>query len=265
MEHYLFTNKELLYLSLLLGMANIWGINNDFENQTEESISLDKIYAQDSISGKGYTSLEINDKFRLCDDLFSLLKICKNWKNMIILTSSDTDNNFAFERYFVSGQKIVRLTKKMMQYDLSYITKRELRESLESFFPIVEQANKNMQSQSIITSAKRIRTLSNLRRNRLIDELQRIGCNDNFSNFVADAVQGKVNSNEITVLTRERNVLFVSDNFSTHTLNSKGLIMTPEKSKNRDNIRFAVWNRKTLCERVETMVSRLNIEDELNG
>ena len=55
--------KELLYVSMLNNIDNIWGINDPFIDMDEESIRMDVLRMQMSLLQKGYALSEEENQF----------------------------------------------------------------------------------------------------------------------------------------------------------------------------------------------------------
>lgn len=265
MEIFIFTCKELLYIAKLLNISNIWGVENEFESQPDDDIDLEFIRAQDAISERGYTTIEFNDEFRLNDKLLVLIDTCKAWENMIVFDSSDERNNYSSDRYFINNNRIVRLRKEGIVYKLSYITKSELLDSMESFFPDSKEIDKDIQEHSVIASTKRMHALSNLRRSRFIDELQRIGCSSHLSILIANGVQSKTEHYEISALKRENGKPVLFDKLTVRICDEGKLIISPEKKFEHDVVRFSVWNKCVLREGISGIISQLDLGEENNG
>lgn len=265
MEHYTLSNKELLYVTALLRMSNIWEIENEFENSSQDSVALNIVRLQDEIAEKGYTEIELDGRFRLDEDFYTLLITCKSWDHMIIFYDSEKNKGSHIDRCFIKQQKIICMLKNGSQIELTYITPAELRESVQTFFSHERKFDKKALPRSISTSAKRICEMSNLRRSRFIEELRRIGCNLHLSDLIADSMQGRAAYNSVTILKRENKAPVICKKLTTCYFDEGALIITPDKVVDHDIVQFTVWDRNSLRARVDEVYKILSIEEKSNG
>lgn len=252
-------------MTALLRMSNIWEIENEFENSSQDSVALDIIRLQDEIVEKGYTDIELDGRFRLDEDFYTLLRTCKSWDHMIIFYDSAKSQGRHINRCFIKQQKIICMSENGAQIELAYITPDELRESVQSFFSHERKFDKKALPRSITTSAKRVCEMSNLRRSRFIEELQRIGCNLHLSDLIADSMQGKAAYNTVTILKRENKTPVICKKLTTCYFNEGALIITPDKMLDHDIVQFTVWDRNILRERVDEVNKILGIEEKFDG
>lgn len=244
-ESYSLTKKELRYLTRhfnndLMGV----GYSLSFDHQEELRI-------QESLLAKEYATSDFDSEFCLEPDLEQLLSDCCNWRRMVQVTSTQLDREEAFQRFFIDQRKkVVFESKKGDAIELSYIEARSLMEAIPNYFDLEHLELENKESYTV--GARRIEILSQLRRERLIKELQNDNCPQALSEKVADALSGKGEYVSIMVIEKTLKDMYISRKLTICYMDESCLIIRPKSVNDKLLLSFETGIKK-------------QIEDEIDG
>lgn len=178
--------KELLYVSMLNNVDNIWGTSDPFKDMDEDSIRMDVLRMQMSLLQKGYAVSEEDDQFAIIPELSDLIYQCAQSKLIFIFSTDEMENSNHVLRYFASDNEIIRFVFKDEASFVKVSKDQMYHELVDGFGERDVAAPKDC----LITSSSRLKRLGSLSRNRFIQELKDLGCEDELSTVIADGLQG---------------------------------------------------------------------------
>lgn len=178
--------KELLYVSMLSNVDNIWGIRDPFKDMDEDSIRMDVLRMQMSLLQKGYAVSEEDAQFTIIPELSDLIRQCAQSKLIFLFSTDEMEHSNHVLRYFASDNVIIRF---MFKREASFgkVSKEQMYQELVDSFGEGAVA---VPKDCLITSSSRLKRLGSLSRNRFIQELKDLGCEDELSTLIADGLQG---------------------------------------------------------------------------
>lgn len=180
------STKELIYVSMLSGIGNIWGIADPYVEMPEDVIRIDILRIQKSLIEKRYAITDEDGSFSLFDGVTQLLRICNKSKYMYQFSSNELEQNNYMLRYYVSDDMIIRLEVKE-KTTLSFIQLPDMEDELSMCFCSGEG---DIWSGTLNADTSRLKQYGSISRNRFVQELKEKGCNDSLSVIIANGLQG---------------------------------------------------------------------------
>lgn len=245
-EIYSLTKKELKYLTRHFN-NDLMGIGYSLSLDPQEELRI-----QESLLAKEYATSDFDSAFCLESDLEQLLSDCCSWRRMLQVTSTQLDREESFQRFFIDMKNnVVFESKKGDVVDLSYVETRSLMEAIPNYFDIdhLESASK----ESYTVGARRIEILSQLRRERLIKELQNDNCPHALAEKVADALSGKGQYVSIMVIEKTPKDMYISQKLTICYLNEACLIIHPKSVNDKQYLCFETGIKKQIEDEIDVI------------
>ena len=236
------TKEELLYLSALKGVDNLWGVEDPFRGMSEDIIKSELLELQDSLIRKSCLDAAVDGRFSVASHYSNLINACMQSTRVYILSSSQFEEEQTALRYFVSDDSIVRY--QFREYaSIEFVSRSLMNAEIADFFG--ENYNNQEDSCSLITGIARLKRMGSLSKQRFLQELKACGCEDSLAILISDGLQGNPDFRSLLAYERTENSEMLCGKLVTISFAGGSLMVTPE-GKNIDSVCFTKLNRDRL-------------------
>lgn len=180
------SGEELLYLSALAGVDNIWGLEDPFAGVGEGELLLAMLRLQEALTARGLLTAEADGQLSMTPECRELLRHCMESERAYLLNSTLAEEEGQVLRFFVHGDRAVRFCFRG-EAELAFTTPLLMKAELETFFG---DAPEGENAASLVTGIARLRRMGSLSRRRFLEELRSIGCEEELALLIADGMQG---------------------------------------------------------------------------
>lgn len=203
MEEKHLNRRELMYLSALLDMGNMWGFPDPFGETKEDEIAEYILQVQESLREKGCLVQE--DELLPEKDLLERLLVCRGSEKVFILSSDKLEKSGLQLRFFVRGEMVIRY-ECGEEAVLSYCDEEWLRREISDFFG---EGTGNDDHSFLMTTASRLRRMGSLSRQHFLQELCVCGCEESLALLIVNGLQSRADFKSLLVYSRreQREVL----------------------------------------------------------
>ncbi len=243
------SREELLYLSALVGVDNIWCIEDSFSNQTELEIRANLLSLQGSLLQKGCLEVTINDEIRVVPSYSCLINRCANSSRIFVLNSTQMEDDCGHLRYFMNDEMIVKYQLNGLA-SLSYTNMEIMRNEIISFFGDKESS---VSPYSLVTGISRLRRMGSLSKQRFLQELRECGCEESFALLIVDGLQGKADFRTMLGYSRTNHTDALIGKIVTLNFSSGCLMVTNDDQK-PDTVCFSNLSRERLIEKIDQIL-----------
>lgn len=250
--------KELLYLSVLAGIENIWGVPDAFHNMCEEDLRMEVIYIQQSLRSKRYSKSVFDNGFAAKDELITILVDCAKSERVYLLGASSLEASNRAIHYYVSHGVLIRYERQEDDQFFSLTTADAFSQEIAAVFSATKESTVQFDAVPLLFSAQKMRRLGSLSRRRFLEELSAIGCNDRLSTLIVDGLQGDANYCSLVELRNDNGRSVVADKLVTLCFGSGSLLITPDQPIEKDVIRFSVLNSLALHDSIQRILCSVN-------
>jgi len=240
MERYCLNKRELQYLMSQYN-NDVMGIGYSLGTDPQEELRI-----QESLLSKGYAVSDFDYAFSIEPDLLSMLSACNQWERIVHFTSTSLDREEAFNRFFIMDDMVVSESKKEGTICLERTNKEAIYKRVDQLFAVQDVAGNEYNDESYRVSAKRIEILSQLRKERLVREIQNDGCPVQLSEHLANALTGRGEYVSVVVIIRTQTDIHINNKLTICCLDGKFLIIRPEPTKEKQYICFELGNNRKL-------------------
>ncbi len=247
------SGEELLYLSAITGVDNIWGIKDPFAEQTEQEIVTAMLNLRNSLVRKGYLISNIDTQFAVEDDCMRLLRHCMESERVYVLDSSQTEEDSLILRYFVHDGIVVQY-RFNGNASLAFSTDALMRAEISAFFGDSEEEENEV---SLVTGVARIRRMGSLSRQRFLQELRNIGCEEELALLIADGLQGNADFCSLFSYDRNGDQDVLVDKLVTLRFAGGSLMVTPAVNR-IDMVCFTRLSHNRLTEQLDMILGQMN-------
>lgn len=246
------TEKELLYLSALVGMDNCWGIEDPFSEYSKTEIMNTMRQLREDLLQKGCIHYNENDSLFLNENWKNLLTHCKDSKNIFVLESTKMEEAGTELRYFVDGETVIRYQLNDTA-QFAYTTSSLMRTEILSFFG---EARKNQSQASYDVSAATMRRMGSLSTQRFREELLDSHCEESLASLIMNGLQGNPEFQALLAYVREKGMELIKGRLVVlHPLEGSLLITS---GKEYDSLSFRELNDTDLKEGLSQLLGQRN-------
>ena len=215
--------KELFYLSALMGIDNIWGLEDPFANEDDATVITEILSLQNVLVGKGCLNADIDGKITVSTNYGEILEVCAGSEQVYILNSSHMEEERLVLRYFVHDRMVVQYTFNGLA-NLEVTSFPVMRAEIETFFG---DADDEENPSSLLTGVARMRRMGSLSRQRFLQELRSTGCEEKLALLIADGLLGKAEFCSLLAFERKAGNERLSNKIVTLRFAGGSLIVTP--------------------------------------
>lgn len=251
------TKEELLYLSALLGVDNIWSIEDSFNKQSELEIRAKLLTLQESLLQKGCLEITLNDEIKVPSSYESMILHCANSSCVYILNSTQMEDDCGYLRYFVDDGLIVKYQLNGLA-SFSYSNMELMRNEIISFFGDSDSSDSPY---SLVTGISRLRRMGSLSKQRFLQELRDYGCEESLALLIVDGLQGKADFRTLLGYSRRNHIESLFGKIVTLNFHSGCLMVTNDTLK-PNTVCFSSLNRERLIAKIDDVLS-FTKEDEV--
>ncbi|MBQ6481671.1 MAG: hypothetical protein IJI45_11180 [Anaerolineaceae bacterium] len=246
MGTYSLNKRELQYLMSQYN-SDVMGIGYSLGTDPQEELRI-----QESLLSKGYAISDFDCAFSIDSDLLSMLSACNQWQRIVHFTSTSLDREEAFDRFFIIDDIVICESKKGEAICIEKTSKELIDNKVSQVFAAQNKVGSVDVDESYLVSARRIEILSQLRKERLMREIQNDGCPVQLSEHLANAISGKGEYASVAIIERTATDIHIRSKLTICCLNEVFLIIHPETMKEKQYIRFELGtNRKLESELAE--------------
>lgn len=242
------SGEELLYLSAIVGVDNIWDINDPFADYGENRLITAMLDLQEALTRRGYLVPQVDGQFTVNDDCRQLLKHCMDSETVYILNSSQTEEDNLKFRFFVHDNLVVQY-RFNGSANLSQTTVNLMRAEIEAFFG---DAAETENGASLVTGVARLRRMGSLSRQRFLQELRSTGCEDELALLIADGLQGNADFCSVLMYRRQDGSEKLVDKLVTLRFAGGSLMVTPGETR-IDTVCFTRLSHEKLKRQLDEM------------
>lgn len=243
--------EELLYLSALAGVDNLWGVDDPFAGKSETAFRAELLSLQEALVRKGCLDTSVSGEIRLAEDCRQILEICRSSMRVYILNSNQLEDEKAQLRFFEAGGKIVRYSFHESA-TLAFTGRELMRTELISFFG---DADGEEQAYSLVTGIARLKRMGSLSRQRFLSELKICGCEDDLALLIADGLQGNADFCSVLAFDRSAGQEILTGKLVTLRFAGGSLIVTPGE-RDMDSVCFARLNHEKLLAAMDDLLGQ---------
>lgn len=199
MEELHLNRKELLYLSALMGMGNMWGFADPFGDMDDDEIKESILQLQNSLNRKGCLITDAQENLLPEESLQERLLLCKESEKVYLLSSDNLENRGMQLRFFARGDRMIRF-ECGEEAVLSYCDENWMRQEIRSFFG---EGKGEEDPFFLKTAVTRLRRMGSLSRQHFLEELRKSGCEETLALLIADGLQGNADFKSLVVYRRD--------------------------------------------------------------
>lgn len=252
------TEKELLYASMLLGIDNIWGVNDPYAEMAEEAIRMDILRIQKALLEKRYALSEEDGSFSLSGNVVETLQMCVHSKYLYEYSSDELERNNQILRYFVGENTIIRFGFNGIS-SLSTVSLSEMRSEITAHF---SSETGDAWLDSLTAGTTRLKNLGSISRNHVIQELKEKGCDNSLSVMITNGLQG--NASFRVLLCFDTSVHEISspiEKLVTMHFPGGNLIAKSDPETVSDSVRLCKLSQEQLLYEIEKITNRVPVKD----
>lgn len=243
------TPEELLYLSVIIGAENLWGVEDSFEGKEEEAIRGELPSIQSALVGKGLLEAHVDADFSLSENCRALLRHCKESDRILWFNSTVLESEGAVLRYFLKGDKVVRFYFREDAL-LHYSSQSLMRSELSDLFG---DGGKAENTSSLVAGVARIRRMGSLSRQHFLLELKNCGCEDDLALLIADGLQGNSDFCSLLAYEQEKDGGKLTGKLVTLRFAGGSLLVTPGQGS-VDSVCFTRLSREGLSRALDAIL-----------
>lgn len=226
MDELRLTPAELLYLSALLGMGNMWGFADPFGAVDEDELSAQILRLQESLVEKGGLLTDEEEQLTPEENLKRQLALCRDSEKVYILSSDKLEKQGIQLRFFQTGERLVRYECRE-EAVLSFCDTGWLRREIRSFFG---EGKGEDDPFFLMTAVSRLRRMGSLSRQHFLQELRNCGCEESLALLIADGLQGGAEFKSLLVYSRKGEQETMENKLVTLEFAGGSLMVTAERS-----------------------------------
>ena len=154
MESFKITAKEFLLLCTATDADEVYGVDDAYENLTEDNVEKEVRNAQKSLEEKNYIQSDFDGNSEIRDDLMELISCCVECNNVISVDHAQGNKGQTNVVYYIQDEKVVKSEKKDDIYIIggesiyrqllpyctkAYITKIDHAYDADTYFPNLDE------------------------------------------------------------------------------------------------------------------------------
>lgn len=179
------TNRELLFLSALRGVDNIWGIEDPFRETDGEINREDLTALRDGLVRKGRLRLMPDGEVRVGSGCAELIDTCQKSNRVYLIDTSQSEREGAKLRFFVNGDAVVRFQYRGTA-SLTQVRKEIMEAELGELF--AGQADRTLY-ETYSTDVVRLKRMGGLTGRHFLQELKTGGCGEQLAALIVEGLQ----------------------------------------------------------------------------
>ena len=126
MESFKITAKEFLLLCTATDADEVYGVDDAYENLTEDNVEKEVRNAQKSLEEKNYIQSDFDGNSEIRDDLMELISCCVECNNVISVDHAQGNKGQTNVVYYIQDEKVVNSEKKDDIYIIGWLKKEML-------------------------------------------------------------------------------------------------------------------------------------------
>lgn len=133
MESFKITAKEFLLLCTATDADEVYGVDDAYENLTEDNVEKEVRNAQKSLEEKNYIQSDFDGNSEIRDDLMELISCCVECNNVISVDHAQGNKGQTNVVYYIQDEKVVKSEKKDDIYIIGWLKKEMLYSDIKGF------------------------------------------------------------------------------------------------------------------------------------
>ena len=179
------TNRELLFLSALLGVDNIWGIEDPFRGADGEINREDLTALRNALVRNGCLRPMSDGAVRVGGDCAELIDACQKSNRVYLLDTSQYEREGAKLRFFVNGDAVVSFQYRRTA-SLARVRKEIMEAEIAEFF--AGQVDRTLY-ETYSTDVVRLKRMGGLTGRHFLQELKTGGCGEQLAALIVEGLQ----------------------------------------------------------------------------
>ena len=143
MESFKITAKEFLLLCTATDADEVYGVDDAYENLTEDNVEKEVRNAQKSLEEKNYIQSDFDGNSEIRDDLMELISCCVECNNVISVDHAQGNKGQTNVVYYIQDEKVVKSEKKDDIYIIGWLKKEMLYSDIKGLVKILPMERNN--------------------------------------------------------------------------------------------------------------------------